>query len=125
MVPIRVLVANQPRLIRELVAGTISDQPDINVVGEIQQENELENAVEEMRPDVLIVALDRSNRLPAACESILRSHPRMRIIALAWDRNTSIFYRASLSIESIQIEASEAGVLGAIRGITQSVERLQ
>jgi len=49
----------------------------------------------------------------------------MRIIALAWDRNTSIFYRASLSIESIQIEASEAGVLGAIRGITQSVERLQ
>jgi DNA-binding NarL/FixJ family response regulator len=125
MVPIRVLVANQPRLIRELVAGTISDQPDINVVGEIQQENELENAVEEMRPDVLIVALDRSNQLPAACESILRSHPRMRIIALAWDRNTSIFYRASLSIESIQIEASEAGVLGAIRGITQSVERLQ
>ena len=125
MVPIRVMVANQPRLIRELVAGTISDQPDINVVGEIQQENELENAVEEMRPDVLIVALDRSNQLPAACESILRSHPRMRIIALAWDRNTSIFYRASLSIESIQIEASEAGVLGAIRGITQSVERLQ
>jgi DNA-binding NarL/FixJ family response regulator len=125
MVPIRVLVANQPRLIRELVAGTISDQPDINVVGEIQQENELENAVEEMRPDVLIVALDRSNQLPAACESILRSHPRMRIIALAWDRNTSIFYRASLSIESIQIEASEAGVLGAIRGISQSVERLQ
>ena len=125
MVTIRVLVANQPRLIRELVAGTISDQPDINVVGEIQQESELENAVEEMRPDVLIVALDRSNQLPAACESILRSHPRMRIIALAWDRNTSIFYRASLSIESIQIEASEAGVLGAIRGITQSVERLQ
>jgi chemotaxis response regulator CheB len=55
-----VLVANRPRLIRELVSATISDQPDIEVVGEIQQETEMENAVEQMRPDVLIVALARS-----------------------------------------------------------------
>jgi len=47
--PIRVLVANRPRLIRELVSATISDQPDIQVVGEIQQETEMENAVEQMQ----------------------------------------------------------------------------
>jgi predicted restriction endonuclease len=44
-----VLVANRPRLIRELVSATISDQPDIQVVGEIQQETEMENAVEQMQ----------------------------------------------------------------------------
>src|SRR5271169_4037442 len=55
MNPIRVLVANRPRLIRELLLATISDQPDIEVVGEIQQETELESAVEATRPDFLIV----------------------------------------------------------------------
>jgi DNA-binding NarL/FixJ family response regulator len=113
---IRVLVANRPRLIRELVLATISDQPDIEVVGEIQQEEELEHAVEETRPDFLIVALERSNSLPDVCKSILRNHPQMRVIAIASDRNSSMFYWTSVSIESNQIEASEAGVLNAIRG---------
>jgi DNA-binding NarL/FixJ family response regulator len=123
--PIRVLVANKPRLIRELVSATISDQPDIEVVGEIQQETEMENAVEQTQPDVLIVALDRSDRLPESCELILLKHPQMRVIAIAPDRNSSMFYRARFHIESSEIEASEAGVLGAIRGSTQPAERLQ
>lgn len=125
MIPIRVLVANKPRLIRELVSATISDQPDIQVVGEIQQETEMENAVEQMQPDVLIVALDRSDRLPDSCASILLKHPQMRVIAIAPHRNSSMFYRACLHIESSEIEASEAGVLGAIRGSVQPAERLQ
>ena len=83
MNPIRVLVANRPRLIRELLMATISDQPDIEIVGEIQQEAELEYAVEETRPDFLIVALERSNSLPNVCESILRNHRRMRVTAAA------------------------------------------
>ena len=37
---IRVLVANRPRLMRELVLATIADQPDIEVVGETQNESE-------------------------------------------------------------------------------------
>jgi DNA-binding NarL/FixJ family response regulator len=108
-------------LIRELVMATIADQPDIEVVGEIQQEAELEHAVEQTRPDFLIVALERSNSLPDICKSILRNHPHMRVIAIAADRNSSMFYWTSLSIESNQIEASEAGVLSAIRGKAQTV----
>jgi hypothetical protein len=38
--------------------ATISDQPDIEIVGEIQQEAELEHAVEETHPDFPIVALE-------------------------------------------------------------------
>ena len=125
MNPIRVLVANRPRLMRELVMATIADQPDIEIVGEIQQEAELEHAVEETHPDFLIVALERSNSLPDVCESILRNHPRMRVIAIAADRNSSMFYWASLCIESNQIEASEAGVLSAIRGKMQTLDKVQ
>lgn len=125
MNPIRVLVANRPRLIRELVMATISDQPDIEVVGEIQQDADLELAVEETRPDFLIVALESSNSLSDICKNILRNHPQMRVIAIAADRNSSMFYWTSLSIESNQIEASEAGVLSAIRGKVQTLDRVQ
>ncbi len=122
---IRVLVANRPRLIRELVTGTISDQPDIEVVGEVQQDSELESVVESKRPDVLIVALDRTKELPHTYRAILRDHPEMRVIAIAPDRSSSMFYWTSLHIGSQQIETSEAGVLGAIRADTSPAERFQ
>ena len=45
MKPIRVLVANRPRLMRELMVATISEQPDIEIVGEVQDDAELVSAV--------------------------------------------------------------------------------
>ena len=122
---IRVLIANRPRLMRELVMATISDQPDIEIVGEIQEESGIESAVDQTQPDFLIVALEKSNRLPEVCQSILQHHPLMKIIAIAPDRNNSMYYWASLRIQSNQIEASEDGVLGALRGKAQAMERLQ
>jgi chemotaxis response regulator CheB len=122
---IRVLVANRPRLMRELVLATIADQPDIEIVGEIQDESEIENAIKNTAPDFLIVALEKSNRLPAVCDFVLQNHPRMKVIAISPNRNSSIFYWASLQIKSSQIEASEDGVLGALRGLHARVGEVQ
>jgi D-glycero-alpha-D-manno-heptose-7-phosphate kinase len=41
---------------RELVMATIADQPDIEVVGEVQNEGDLAEIVEQAQPDVLIIA---------------------------------------------------------------------
>jgi DNA-binding NarL/FixJ family response regulator len=125
MKPVRVLVANRPRLMRELVIATITDQPDIEIVGEIQEESGIGSAVDQMHPDFLIVALERYDRLPDFCQSILQGHPQIKIIAIAPDRNSTVFYWASLRVQSNQIEASEAGVLNALRGITQPAGRPQ
>jgi chemotaxis response regulator CheB len=122
---IRVLVANRPRLMRELVLATIADQPDIEIVGEIQDESEIENAIKNTAPDFLIVALEKSNRLPAVCDFVLQNHPRMKVIAISPNRNSSIFYWASLQIKSSQIEASEDGVLGALRGVRAEAGEVQ
>ncbi len=125
MKPIRVLVANQPRLMRELMVATISEQPDIEIVGEVEEDSELVSAVEKTRPDFLIVALEKFNRLPQACHAILQTYPQMKVIAVSSDRNSSMFYWASLKVQSNEIEASEAGVLGALRGKTQLTPRWQ
>ena len=131
MKSIRVLVANRPRLMRELVMATIADQPDIEIVGEVQEDQEeqeesaIKSAVDTTQPDFLIVALDRRDRLSVFCQSILQSHPQVKIIAIAPDRNTSVFYWASLHVQSNEIETSESGVLNALRDITQPTARLQ
>ncbi len=113
---VRVLVANRPRLIRELILATIADQPDIEVVGEVVNEGDLLPTVEEQRPDFLIVALDESGARPSVCDVLLAKFPDMKILALAPERNSSVFYWASLDIHSFDVEASEEGILGVLRG---------
>ena len=59
---LRVLVANRPRLMRELVLATIEDQPDFEIVGETDNESEITEMVERTRPDYLIVGREESRR---------------------------------------------------------------
>jgi len=115
MKTIRVLVANRPRLMREVVLEAISDQSDIEMVGELQDESNLGQEVKRTQPDVLIVALEGQDQLPRACYALLEQDPRLRIIAIAPDREYTLFYWASLCIHANPIETSIEGVLSTIR----------
>jgi chemotaxis response regulator CheB len=119
--PIRVVVANQPRLMRELVLETITEQPDIELVAEIHNEDEILETIEGTKPDFLIIALHESDQRPAICDLLLRRHPKMKILALAPERNSSIFVWATCDIHSNSVEASEAGILSTLRGGNQVV----
>ena len=101
---------------RELVMSTISDQPDIEIVGVVEDEASILGTVEQLLPDVLIVALDRTEDRPHICDVLLDRFPHMRVLALASDRNSTIFYWASLDIRSNRIENSEESILSALRG---------
>ena len=46
---------------------------------------------------------------------LLREHPEVRVIAVAPDKNYIVYYWASFEIYSNNIEASEEGMLGAMR----------
>ncbi|MFZ0418032.1 MAG: hypothetical protein WAM04_07995 [Candidatus Sulfotelmatobacter sp.] len=112
---VRVLVANQPRLMRELVMATISDQPDIELVGEVVDEGELTEVVEQVQPDVLILAMSETQRSLGQCGFLLGRYPQMRILALAPEQNRGIFYWAIVDIRTKPLESSEAGILNAVR----------
>jgi chemotaxis response regulator CheB len=112
---IRVVVANQPRLMRELVLETINEQSGIEIVAEIQDESAIAEAVDATHPDCLIITLDESNQRPPICETLLRRHPQMTILALAPARNSSVFFWASLDIHESPTESSEAGILNTLR----------
>jgi AmiR/NasT family two-component response regulator len=112
---VRVLVANRPRLIRELIVATISDQPDIEIVGEVGDEGDLAEVVEQVRPDVLIIAMDEPEKRLGQCGFLLGRYPQMRILALAPEQNRAIFYWAIVDIRTKPLESSEAGILNAVR----------
>ncbi|MBV9342497.1 MAG: response regulator transcription factor [Acidobacteria bacterium] len=117
MQKIRVLVANRPRLMRDLVLATISEQPDIEVLGELEDDSKIIEAVEETQPDFVIIALDRPNERPAICDNLLGHHPRVKVLALAAGQDNSVFFWSD--IQSTPIESSEQGILNVIRGKTK------
>jgi AmiR/NasT family two-component response regulator len=100
---------------REMLMATIGDQPDIEIVGEVVNERDLNEAVEQTQPDVLIVALEEPERPLGQCGFLLGQYPRMRILALAPEQNRGVYYWAMIDIRNRPVESSEAGVLGAIR----------
>ncbi len=112
---IRVLVANRPRLMRELILTTFSDQPDIEIVGEIADEADIPASVERTNPDVIVITQDKLGERPSICDAMLRQRPNMRIIAVAPHDNYSVHYWASLDIHSHGVEASEESILGVLR----------
>ncbi|HXY15987.1 MAG TPA: hypothetical protein VEI26_15935 [Terriglobales bacterium] len=112
---IRVLVANHPRLMRDIVLTTFADQPDIEIVGEVADESEIPEKVKTTLPDFVVIALDQPGRRPHICDTLLREHPGVHVIAVAHESNYMVCYWASLEIHSNDIEASEQGMLNAIR----------
>lgn len=112
---IRVLVANRPKLMREVIIETIDDQPDITIVGEVSEEAEILSRVEETQPDILFIALNDERERPAVCDMILRSHPEISIFAIAEHTNQTMRYWASFDIHSSVMDASRDAILSAIR----------
>lgn len=114
---IRVLVANRPKLMRELILSTLGDEPGIEIVGEVTDEADIVEKVRQVSPDLLVIELDEPSQRPQLCDVLLRDHPELRIIAVASRQNCSVFYWASFDIHSNEIEASEQGILNAVRNI--------
>ncbi len=112
---IRVLVANRPRLMRELILTTFADQPDIEIVGEVAEESEISANIKKTLPNFVVIALDHPGKRPAICDELLREYPEVRVIAVAPEKNFVVYYWASLDIHANDIEASEEGILSAMR----------
>jgi chemotaxis response regulator CheB len=100
---------------RELVMATIADQSDIELVGEVRNEGDLTEVVEQVQPDVLIIAMDEPEKRLGQCGFLLGRHPDMRILALAPEQNRGIFYWAVVDIRTKDLESSELGILNAVR----------
>ena len=117
----RVLMANQPKLMRELLAEVLADEAWIQIVGEVAREEEIRDLVKETSPDLLVVSTEKPGERPPICDALLREFPSLRIIAVADKENYTVCYWASLDIHADNIEPSEQGFLSAVRNVAGAV----
>src|ERR1700682_6223676 len=120
---VRILVANRPKLMRELLLGTLADQPWSEIVGGVFDDSENFHRVQRITPDLLVMATDEPGKRPLICDSLLQQHPELRIIAVAPHKNYSVFYWATLDIHSDDIEPSEQGILSAVRSVAEGTSK--
>jgi chemotaxis response regulator CheB len=119
----RVLMANQPKLMRELLLEVLAEEPWIQIVGEATQEAQIRDLVLKTSPDLLVVTAEKPGKRPAICDELLHEFPALRIIAVAAQESYSVCYWASLDIHADDIEASEQGFLTAVRSVAETVSK--
>ena len=117
----RILVANRPRLMRDLVATLIAQQPDLEVIGEVYDEKDLPAAVEALAPEVVVVGLGESDEIPPSCAMLLTKRPDLKILGVAAEKDSSTYFWAEIKVCSRPIENSERGLLEAIRAKKESL----
>jgi chemotaxis response regulator CheB len=117
-------LANQPRLMRERVLAAISNQPDIEIVGELENASEMSEAIGRLRPDWVVVTLEESGALSPQCYELLAEYPQTKIMSISSRRNSATLCWASLIMHSNQMESTQKNLLGALRGKHQFMRTL-
>jgi len=79
---IRVLIANSTRIWRDMLYDTIREESDIEVVGDVSEENAIVPATERTNPDCVIVPLDEPGVSLSMYTTILLRRPHVRIVAI-------------------------------------------
>ena len=116
----RVLVANRPKLMREVILTALADQPGVEIVGEVSDESDILLQVRATLPDLLVIALDENELRPPICDQVLREHPELRIIAVASRKDRTLYFWASFDIHCTDIETSLAGIMSVVHQPAES-----
>ena len=82
---------------------------------ELQYEAEIVEVVEKTYPNLLVIALDKSDKRSPLCDILLRRYREMKILAVALERNSSMFFWVSFDIHESPAESSETGTLNRVR----------
>ncbi len=104
------LLANRPRMIREVLRELIERQEDMEVVGEALDPVDILMAVREKEPDAIVLALSGSEE-PGLCSHLLAEYPNLTILGLRSDGKTAFIRPRRIEI----VEPSEQSILYTLR----------
>jgi DNA-binding NarL/FixJ family response regulator len=118
MQKIRIILANYPRIMRELVREIIQRQPDMEIVGEIVDPLHVLLAARETRAEAVIVALKNSED-PGLISHLLAECPSLTILGLASQGDDAFIVQMCPQRTEI-IDSSVANILSALRQAIRS-----
>jgi len=119
---IRVLLADDHRILREGIRALIEDQDDMQVVGEAEDGLSAVKKVAQLQPDVVVldIAMPLLNGLEAT-RQIHRDYPRVRVLILTMHENEEYIRQvlAAGALGYVLKDAAARDLLGAIRSVYQ------
>ncbi len=100
-------------MLRDVFKQVMSDQPDMEVVGELTDPMALLLAARQTQAEVVIVGLENSE-LPGICSHLLSEYPHIKVLGVTADGRRAFLYE--LRPRKVPIgEVSPLGLLDAIR----------
>lgn len=81
----RVVLANEPRLLRGLLSRVLQQASGLRVVGQETDKERLSSTVAETRADWVIVSLWKNGNLPAFLQDLVSEHPSLCLLGMAAD----------------------------------------
>ncbi|MEA2646997.1 MAG: two-component system, NarL family, response regulator DesR [Chloroflexota bacterium] len=117
---IRVLLAEDQTLLREALASILAHEDDLEVVGELSRGDGLVEAVDQLRPDVVLVDIEMPGTDGLTATERLHAHrPECRVIILTVYGRPGYLDRAMRAGAAgfILKDASPADLVGAIRRV--------
>lgn len=103
---IRVLVANLTGIVAEMIQQTLQQQPDIELIANVQGWAEIDTVVAET--DVLLVGVDNLYSLPEFCFRCLSNYPNLKILLLTTTGDEAIAYWRALHCHQLQVISSQS-----------------
>lgn len=118
MKKIRVLLANRPQMMRELVREMINRQTDMEVVGEVLNAVDILVAVRETEAETVIMGLKDSQE-EGLCSHLLTEYPNLTLVGLtSHGENAFIEQLCPRRIEIV--DPSESSILDALRQVVRN-----
>lgn len=113
MAQIRVLLGEMPRMMRDVFTQVISEQADMQVVGELANGVGLLLAAGQTKADVVIMSLQDSE-MPGIASHLLNEYPSLKVLGVATNGRKAFLYH--LRPEKVPVgEVSPEGLLTVIR----------
>ncbi len=107
MTAVRVLLANQPRLLRKMLRRAIENTSDVTIIGEAGELTRLLPLIEEAAPHWIILSLEPDGHVPDLVDVILARWPSLQILAMATDGSQA---RVEWTVSSARGGASGANL---------------
>ena len=81
----RIVLANQSRLLREMLQHAIEKNPRLHIVGQTADVPDLLQTVERTAPHWVILSLSPEGKMPQAADIVVRLHSAVCVLAMTTD----------------------------------------
>jgi hypothetical protein len=102
-----------PRLLREIIEGSLAAHDDMDVVAHVATMATLDRTIDSQDVDVVVLHIREEGEL-VTYDAMLFAHPRVQLLAVAGDARSAMWYALRPRIEPLAA-VSPQGLVDAIR----------